>query len=108
MKLVGHVSQWKELHAIWLAVMLHKNQTELPDGTRIFTRRFKNGKLFGIDHAGKRYIEQNPETHSAYAERARRGSKIMWIIDLSTNQYLGRIDEEQVFMQEHLAARVRA
>lgn len=101
MKNIGHVSQFPELHAIWMAVMHHKNQTELPDRTRVSTRRFKGGKIFGIDHAGKRYIEQNPETHSAYAERARRGSKIMWVIDLNTNQYLGRIDEEVVFMHEH-------
>lgn len=101
---LGHVSQFPQLLALWLAITQHRPEVRFPDGTCLATRRFKEGKLFGIDYQGKRYVEQNPETHSAYAARARRGSKIVWVIDLRTNQYLGRIDEEQV----HLATRTSA
>jgi hypothetical protein len=46
-----------------------------------------------------RYVEQNPNTKSEYADRARAGTRIVWVIRKSDSAYLGRVEDDRVFMK---------
>jgi hypothetical protein len=64
-------------------------------------RGFVNDTLYGVDvdlNVGDRivqirFIEQNPSKNSQYAEMAKRGDQIIWLIDRKAkeNAFLGRI-----------------
>lgn len=76
----GRVENFPELCAIADAIFTKKRSFQLPDGTRLRTKLFK-GTLYAVDHNGVRYVEQNPNTNSAYALRARDYSaRIFWVI----------------------------
>lgn len=97
---LGDVSKFKELDAIYRAITNHDAVAVLPSGAKVRTKIMGHPrKLFAIDHAGIRYVEQNPATTSQYALRARRGAKIIWIIRLKSNQYMGYIEDGQVFQK---------
>lgn len=90
---VGSVRQWPKLAAIFHVLMYTDYQTLLLNGRSATpVQKFAGGTVRGIDVDGKRYVAQNPRTDSVFAARARQGSKIMWVIDLKTNEYLGRVD----------------
>jgi len=106
MKLLGPITKFAELHRIYQAVCHGKEG----DGVELvhpklgasvmFVQRFALKDLLYLDFNGLRYVQQNPKTSSEYAARARQGAKIMWIIRLSDNQYLGVVDNGQVYQKE--------
>jgi len=57
------------------------------------TKSFAGGKVRGMDVGNWRFVEQNPNTKSRWAERARNGEKIMWVIHKPTNKYAARVVE---------------
>ena len=76
----GGVEKFSELCAIADAIFTKKKSFQLPDGSRLRTKLFK-GVLYAVDHNGIRYVEQNPETNSAYALRVKEhGARIFWVI----------------------------
>ena len=98
---VGPVGKYLVLNQIWMAVTEHRPYATIK-GAPVFTKKFAGGTIFGMDYQNRRYIEQNPRTSSQYAVRARRGEKIMWVISLTTNEYLGRVDEGIVYLKPGL------
>jgi hypothetical protein len=109
----GPVGQFAELEAISSAIFSRKASFTLPNGTRVQTKLFK-GSLYAVDHAGIRYVEQNPNTASEYAHRAREGARILWVIKTHSkvtdaagkvqlvscdNEWLGRIENGTVYMK---------
>jgi hypothetical protein len=114
MKSRGRVEQFPELCAIADAIFTKKMHFVLPDGTRLRTKLFK-GKLFAVDYNGVRYVEQNPETESAYALRVRTdNARILWVIRTHSkvvdaagqqqfvpcqDEWLGRIEDGMVYMK---------
>lgn len=95
-KNLGSVSQYPLLQKIYSAVCGDgKNFTY--DGKTIKVGKFVNKNLFYVEMDGLRYVQQNPNSQSAYALRARRGVKIMWIIRLSDDVFMGRVENDTVF-----------
>lgn len=93
---LGNVSQFPELTQIYQAVVNHQSDWTF-NGKKQNTQIFKNKNLYYIDHNGVRYVEQNKNSNSAYAQRVRTGAKIIWVIRLSDNCYLGRIENNVVY-----------
>lgn len=114
MKKHGRVENFPELCAIADAIFTKKMHFALPDGTRLRTKLFK-GTLFAVDYNGVRYVEQNPETSSAYAQRVReQQARILWVIRTHRkvqdaagaeqwvpcqDEWLGRVEDGEVFMK---------
>ncbi len=98
---LGQVGQYPELWTIWSAIIMHLPSFKLPNGKEISTKQFKGGDLWAVDLDGKRYVEQNPHTRSAYAARAGAGAKIVWIIRLADNEYLGYIEDGEVWRDKN-------
>lgn len=113
MKNIGRLEKFPELEAIVDAIFSRKLHFTTPNGTRLRTRLFK-GVLFAVDYNGRRYVEQNPKTNSIYAERARSGAHILWVIKTHEkaidatgkeyfvpckNQWLGRVEDGIVHMK---------
>jgi hypothetical protein len=112
-KRAGRVEQFPELCAIADAIFTKKTGFVLPDGTRLRTKLFK-GTLYAVDHNGVRYVEQNPNTSSAYAQRVREEqARIFWVIRThqkivdaagteqfvpSTEEWLGYVEDGGVFL----------
>lgn len=98
---IGPVTKFQELARIYHGVteMEEGQFVQLPSGLTAQVKKFRSKDLRYIDWKGIRYVEQNPNTRSAYAARARQGAKIVWCIRLRDNQYLGRVEEGQVFMK---------
>jgi len=99
---IGPVTKYRELAAIYHGVtkMVEGQLVQLPSGLSAQIKKFHSKDLRYIDWRGIRYVEQNPNSRSAYAARARQGAKIVWCIRLRDNQYLGRIEQGQVYMRE--------
>ncbi len=51
-------------------------------------RRYDVGNLL--------FIEQNPKKESEWAVRARKGAKILWVIDTKWNKYLVRVEDGKI------------
>lgn len=102
MKNLGDVNQFSELAAIYHGVVNCPAGTPIPVGRGALVRvsRFQNKRLNYLDFEGRRYVQQNPNTSSVYAAEARQGSKIIWIIRLLDNVYLGRIQDGTVYLKE--------
>ncbi|MCK4307259.1 hypothetical protein KAW50_03415 [candidate division WOR-3 bacterium] len=70
------------------------NEVRLPQGTVVLKttssglRYYKLGRYL--------FIEQNPEKKSKYAELARKGHKIAWLIDTTTDEYLKRVIDGKI------------
>jgi len=58
---------------------------------------FTASRVRYLDHDGVRYIEQNPNSNSQYGRRARAGAKIMWVIRLRDNAWLGYVEDGKVY-----------
>ena len=78
--MLGNVDQFPELAAITGAILSRARRFSLPNGERLKTRVFGERSLFAVDHAGRRYVEQNRTTDSDEARRARDGAQIIWVI----------------------------
>lgn len=98
---LGDVSKYPLLHAINSAIVHKEAQAVLPSGAKVKVKLMGHPhKLYAIDHAGIRYVEQNCATNSQFALRARRGAKIVWVIRLRDNQYLGYTESGKVFKKK--------
>ena len=68
-------------------------------GKIAYGRWFKNRILKGFDvditfkDIQLRFIEQNPNTKTTYAQRARNGHTIVWVINRKENKWLGRVED---------------
>jgi hypothetical protein len=104
MRDVGHLSEFPELNEIVGAIFKRQFlQVRLSNGQIVKASAFQPKNLWYVDHAGLRYVEQNPSTGSEYARRARSGIRIVWIIRKSDSQYLGRVDDDRVFAKPEFA-----
>jgi hypothetical protein len=63
-----------------------------------FFKTFRGGWLKKISFKEKTYLQQNPYTSSKYANLARKGHMILWIVDNSTGKYNGRVEDGKVEM----------
>ena len=99
MQAVGNISQFPELRQIYQAICNRQKYWAF-DGKKHQVGWFRNKNLYYVDHNGKRYVEQNPASSSVYAKRAQEGVKIVWVIRLEDNKYLGRIEKGVVYMHQ--------
>ena len=104
---LGSISQYPELQAICGAIFSKQMHFSIPNGKHLRTKLFR-GMLFAVDHEGVRYVEQNPATSSPYAQRARAGAHIVWVIRTAhkiegqwvpCNEYRGYIEDGTVWMK---------
>lgn len=100
MELIGKVENFKDLEAIYQAVTTGKAGDIIPIEGKPKVGFFVSKKLRFVDHAGVRYVEQNPQSSSVYAQRARQGAKIVWVIRLKGDVYLGRIEDGNVYQKQ--------
>lgn len=63
---------------IYQAIFNNLSEVEL-EGDTIPIQKFKSSHLRYVDLSGFRFIEQNPNKASHWAEMARTGKKIMWV-----------------------------
>jgi hypothetical protein len=104
MRDVGPLSEFPELSEIVGAIFNRQFlQVRLSNGQIIKASSFQPKNLWYVDHNGMRYVEQNPNSKSEYADRARSGARIIWVIRKSDNQYLGRVDGDRVFAKPEFA-----
>ena len=94
---LGSVNQYPELSLIHNAIFQRIHAFVLSGERTVYTKRFKGGTLYAVDLDGLRYVEQNPNTRSAYADRARSGARILWIIRKSDGEYLGYVEAGTVY-----------
>lgn len=86
----GALDEFPTLKRIANAVFQGDASVEL-GGERVYTKRMANGTITGLDHKGIRYVEQNPESGSSYALRAKSGEQIMWVMRTGGG-YIGRVE----------------
>jgi len=113
MRSVGKLEQFPTLHAIVTAIF--GDVTAFVDPANKFSEPgtpnrvlqvlhnySKNLRYVDVTYPGGttiRYIEQNPQTRSPYAARAKRGAQIVWVIRQNDSAYLGYIEDGEVFMK---------
>lgn len=100
---LGDTEKFPLLHSIYGAIIHREAQAVLPGGAKVRTKIMGHPrKLYAVDYDGIRYVEQNPATNSQFAHRARKGAKIAWVIRLKDNQYIGYIEDGQVFKKKEV------
>lgn len=52
--------------------------------------------LRAFEFPGLLFIEQNPDKRSKWARLAKKGHKIMWVMDTKTNRYLAVVDNDKL------------
>lgn len=99
MKLIGAVEQYPALQAIYEALTSGKRGDEIDVGlpTKLRVGFFNHSQCRYVDMGAHRYVEQNKSTRSQYAARARKGAKIVWVIRLRDNRYMGCIEDGSIF-----------
>lgn len=65
------------------------NRDALIGGKKFPLRKIKGLKQYKVGNL--LFIEQNPKKATKWAAMARKGAKIMWVIDQKTNKYLYQI-----------------
>jgi len=105
---MGHISKFVDLERIYLAVELQALQfardgkrrsraaVHLSTGEKVEPFVYHRSGLAYVQTKKAKYLQQNPNTASRYADLARQGHFIIWIIDLK-GQYLGYVMDGQVF-----------
>jgi len=63
-------------------------------GQKFPLRKIRGLKRFDVGNL--LFIEQNPKKKTEWATRARKGAKIMWIIDTKFNRYLVRVEDGKI------------
>jgi len=63
-------------------------------GAKFALKTVKGLKRYDINNL--LFIEQNPNSGTVWANRAKKGAKIMWIIDVKFNRYLYRMEGKKV------------
>lgn len=112
MKNLGSVGKFPELSKIYHAIAFGKVGDTVfppnPPALGLKVDQFHGKKLNYVDWKGVRYVQQNPNTQSAYAARARQGSRIVWVIRLRDGAYMGCIENGEVFLKgEYLSTQGR-
>ncbi|TFG07001.1 MAG: hypothetical protein EU539_06145 [Promethearchaeota archaeon] len=74
----------KEIHE---AIFTNKKEFEI-DGNTLKVKKLSSGLRY-VDHAGYRFLEQNRRKKSKWAEKAREGHEITWI--LKGRKYIGQV-----------------
>lgn len=62
-------------------------------------KKFPLRKVAGLrryDVGNLLFIEQNPKKTTEWAARARKGAKILWVIDTKWNKYLVRVENGKI------------
>lgn len=62
-------------------------------------KKFPLSKVNGLrryDVGNLLFIEQNPKKETEWALRARKGAKILWVIDTKWNKYLVRVEDGKI------------
>jgi len=62
-----------------------------PGPKELIIKAMADGKVKCLDTGGLRFLTQNPTTPSKWAQMARKGQKIVWVIHQSTNRWVARI-----------------
>lgn len=100
---LGDTSKFPLVHAINSAIIYKEAHVVLPSGGKVRMKLMgQPRKLYAVDHEGLRYVEQNLSSNSQFALRARRGAKIVWVIRLKDNQYVGYIEDGQIFKKKEV------
>lgn len=69
-----------EEYAIKIAVSIFSDQSEVElEGNKYPIKKFKSKRLRYVDLYGYRFIEQNPNKTSRWAQMAREGKQIVWV-----------------------------
>lgn len=68
---------------------MFKNRDAVIKGKKFPLKKAKGLRQFRVGNL--LFIEQNPRKKSEWAEKARKGAKILWVIDTRKNRYLYRI-----------------
>lgn len=100
MVLIGSLEKWPVIARIVEGIFNRKQlYVQVPTATKVAAIKGFGpvGRIRAVDFDGKRYLEQNPRTTSAYATRARKGVQIVWVIDQASGEYLGRIESGRVY-----------
>lgn len=63
-------------------------------------RLFSGGDVVGWDYRDFRFVEQNPNTNSDSAERARNGAKILWVFRTGNKGYYAKWEDGKLEMIE--------
>jgi hypothetical protein len=77
---------------IYDAIFQNKSAAEI-DGIMYAIVKTSKSKVRLIEYDGLTYIEQNPHKSSRWAEEAREGHRILWV--MQGRRYLARIRDER-------------
>jgi len=100
MRHVGHIRDFPELNEIVGLIFKRQFlQVRLSNGQLVKAKSFQPKNLWYVDMGDLRYVEQNPNTRSAYARRSQQGTQIVWVIRKSDNTYMGRIEDGEIYMK---------
>lgn len=94
-KEMEHTNNPKELPALCFAAIFEGKQFCYRGMFQARTETARK-KLRCLNIGDYLYIEQNRRTKSKYAQSARAGKKIMWVIHKPTGKYILRVTEEGV------------
>lgn len=100
---IGNVDKFALLHKIIAAIFDKSIDKFVWDSQEVHVGTFRSKQLRYIDMEDRRYIQQNPNTGSQAAARARKGAKIIWV--MRGNQYIGRIEDGQVYAVPEVVSR---
>lgn len=102
---IGTIEEFPELKQIFEGIFSRRKvafpSTSIP-GQTIETTFLRRSECWAVYLGDKCFVEQNPKKSSRSAEKARRGVKIVWVINQKTNDYEGLIEEGEVFMYQHI------
>ena len=76
-----------------IAELLHQNPAEIK-GAKL--QSYSNGHVKVVVINGRKYMTQNPNKTSEFAERARKGVKITWVLD-NAGKFVGRVEDGKYF-----------
>lgn len=106
MKHIGTTDDYPYLKAIFHAITSGQEGDVVGVQPAVKVGRYRNKNLRYVEYQSDPvqplllFVEQNPNTNSAYAARARQGAKIVWVIRKHDNEYLGRIEDGQVYRKD--------
>ena len=85
--------------AIFEAIFSKETEVEI-EGSTYAIKKFKSKNLRYVDIYGYRFIEQNPNKSSKWAQMAREGSKILWVFK-GRAYYARVIDGKFILLKKH-------
>ena len=76
------------------------SQVTLDNGRKVKAGVFTKSQLAYLDTDAIRYVEQNPTKDNPFAEAARQGNLVVWVIKRTDDSWLGYILNGHVFMRK--------